>query len=76
MPFHLREQVEKSLKDEVHSGFLEPVNSSKEDVKWAAPFVIVRKSNVLIRICGDFRIVVNSHLNVDSYILPTWEDVT
>ncbi|KAI0977794.1 hypothetical protein GJ496_002227 [Pomphorhynchus laevis] len=76
IPFHLREQVEKSVKDQVDSGFLEPVIPSKEDVKWSTPILTVRKANGLIRICGDFRITVNRHLNVDSYILLTWEDVT
>ncbi|KAI0983912.1 hypothetical protein GJ496_009882 [Pomphorhynchus laevis] len=37
VPFHLREQVEKSLKSQVDFIFLEPIDLSKEDVKSATP---------------------------------------
>ena len=41
--------------------------------KWASPIVILRKSNVDIRICGDYKIGTNHKVCSDSYPIPNVE---
>ena len=48
----------------------------KEDYsEWAAPIVPVPKRDGSIRVCGDFKVTINSHLNVDQYPLPKPSDL-
>ncbi len=58
LAFGLRPAVEHCLQGLVQDGVLRPVESSA----WATPIVTPLKSNGLPRICGDFRVTVNSHL--------------
>ena len=53
------------------TGVLEHVSHSQ----WAAPIVQVPKKDGQIRICGDFKVTVNSVLQVDQYLLPKPEDL-
>ena len=50
----------------VKRGVLSPIEWSD----WAAPIVRILKSDGSVRICRDFKVTVNPHLNVDSYPLP------
>jgi len=56
--YGLLEAVKKNLKDLCNEGILVPVTSST----WATPIVVVMKSNGNVRICGDYRITINSVL--------------
>ena len=60
MPYALRPKVEQEIKRLVDLGNLEKVESSE----WATPIVPVQKPNGKIRICGDFKVTLNPHLQV------------
>lgn len=55
---------------------LEPVDTTTTSIEWASPIVIATKSNGSIRICGDFRVTINPHVQIDNYPLPHFEDIT
>ena len=69
--FALREQVEQDIQNQVSEGELEPVDLSE----WAAPIVVVTKKDGGIRICADFKMTVNPHLYIQTYPLPTPDEV-
>jgi len=50
---------------------LEPVERSD----WAGPIVVVHKKDGGIRICADFKMTVNPHLQVKTFPLPTTDEV-
>ena len=70
VPYALKGQVEEELDRLTREGILEPV----EMAEWAAPIVPVVKTDKKIRICGDFRLIINPALEVDRYPIPKIED--
>ena len=71
VPFALRGRVEQELDHLYESGVIEPV----EFAEWAAPIVLVIKSDGSVRICGDYKVTVNRVTKVDSYPLPRIDDL-
>ena len=69
--YTMRERVEIALRRLEKEGRLEPLEFSN----WAAPIVAVLKSDGKVRICGDFRVSVNSVLKLDRYNIPKVEDL-
>ena len=71
VPFAVKEKVEETLRSHVADGELVPVESSE----WASPIVVVHKRDGSIRICGDFKIFINSVVFQQVYPLPTPEEM-
>ena len=46
-----------------------------EFTEWAAPIVPVVKQDGSVRICGDYKVTVNTSAKVDAYPLPSIEDL-
>ena len=53
------------------SGIIQP----EEFSDWAAPIVLVVKTDGSIRICGDYKVTVNQAAKLDKYPLPWIEDI-
>ena len=72
VPYAMRAMVEKELDRLVQQEILEPVQFAD----WAAPIVPVLKSDKKsLRICGDFKMTVNSASKLDAYPIPRIEDL-
>ena len=72
LPHALKPRVEAKLQRLVSIGVLTPVDIAEYAT---TPFVAVPKPNGAIRICGDFKVSLNSQLNVQRYPLPTVAEV-
>ena len=71
VPYALRGRVEQELERLQRDGIIEPVQFSE----WAAPVVPVMKQDGSIRICGDYKLTVNSASDIESYPLPRIDDL-
>ena len=71
VPFALKEAIEVELARLESEGIIEKVNQSD----WAAPIVAVPKSDGRIRICGDYKVTVNPHIEPDRHPLPKPDDL-
>lgn len=40
---------------------------------WAATLIPVPKADGSVRLCGDCKVIINPVLQVDQYLMPTWE---
>ena len=71
VPYALREGADEQLDKLEAKRILEKVNHSE----WAAPIVTVPKKDGTTRICGDYKVTINSMLEIDQYPLPKPEDL-
>ena len=71
VPYSLKNKVEAELTHLQESGVISPVQFSD----WAAPTVPVVKQDGNIRICGDYKLIVNAVSPTDPYPLPWIEDL-
>ena len=71
VPYALREAVEEELHRLEREGVLEKLDTSE----WGTPVVCVRKKDVSIRLCGDYKVTVNQCMHIDQYPLPRPEDL-
>ncbi|XP_053691677.1 uncharacterized protein K02A2.6-like [Sabethes cyaneus] len=69
--FAVRAAVDMEIDKLVSDGILEKVNHSE----WATPVVPVKKAGGRVRLCGDYKITLNSNLLVDDHPLPTVEEL-
>lgn len=68
MPFTLRPQVDKLVKEMLAQGVIQPSSSP-----WASPVVLVRKKDGTMRFCVDYR-RLNSVTKLDEFPLPRIDD--
>ena len=71
VPLALRGKVDKELDRLQAQGMIIPVEHSD----WAAPIVPVLKANGEVRICGDYKLTVNTASKTDQYPIPNIEDL-
>ena len=73
VPYSLKAKIEELLEKLVKEGVIEPIQYSE----WAAPIVPVVKldNDNTVRICGDFRVTINSVFTLDRYPIPKIEDL-
>ena len=72
VPYAMRAQVEKELDILEAEGIIKTV----EFADWGAPIVSVLKSDgKSLRICGDFKMIINSASKVDHYLISKIEDL-
>lgn len=71
VPFALRSKIEEEIVRLTNSNIIESVGSSE----WATPIVPVVKSNGDIRLCGDYKITLNSQLVVNRHPIPKINDL-
>ena len=71
LPYALREKVATELDRLENGGILTKVDWSE----WATPVVSVAKKDGSVRLCGDFKVSLNSQLKIDHYPLPRVDDV-
>ena len=71
VPYSMRGKVEQELDRLQKQGIIKPVAFSD----WAAPIVPVLKKDGSVRICGDYRLMVNQAAKLETYPLPKIEDL-
>lgn len=71
IPFAYLDGVKAEIQRNVSAGILERIDTSI----WAAPIVPVKKPNGLIRICGDFKVTINSQILVDQHPIPSIDEL-
>ena len=71
VPYALRDQVAKEIDRQVQLGILEPVKFCP----WSTPVVPIRKKDGPIRLCGDYKVMVNREKITETYPLPRVEDL-
>ena len=69
--YAMKEKIEKELDRLMSLGILEPIQFSE----WASPIVPVLKSDGSVRVCGDFKVTLNSVSKLDRHPIPRIEDI-
>lgn len=71
IPFAQMPQFKAEIERLIGEGILKPVKFSE----WASPIVLAKKPNNSIRICGDFKLAVNTQIDIEQYPLPTRDNL-
>ena len=66
IPLSMKEKVEADLERKEKLGILQKIEMSE----WAAPIVPVPKPDNSVTACGDYKVTINPHLDVNQYPLP------
>ncbi|XP_041823137.1 uncharacterized protein K02A2.6-like [Melanotaenia boesemani] len=71
VPYAMRAKVDVELERLQRQGIISPVKYAE----WAAPIVPVLKPDGDVRVCGDFKLTVNSASSLEQYPIPRVEDL-
>ena len=71
VPLAMKTAVELKIEIMENEGILKPAPLSK----WESPIIIVPKSDGQLRICGDYKRMVNPYLDSDTFPQPTPEEL-
>ena len=71
VPYTVREKIDKEIDRLLKEGIISPVTNSP----WAAPIVPVQRSEDKIRLCGDYKLTVNRAARLDTYPIPSLDDL-
>ena len=71
MAIAMKARIEEELNQQEKLGILEKVYTAE----WAAPVIPVIKPSRAIRLCGDYKVSINPHLEVNKYPLPHPEEI-
>ena len=71
VPYAIKEEVEKELDKLKKNGVI--VKTDKSD--WASPIVVAPKADKSVRICGDYKVTINSAFEDEQHPLPTQQDL-
>jgi len=66
MPYSLIPKIESELKNLENQEIIRPIGWAE----WATPIVPFVKKNGSVRICGDFKVTINSQFKVEQCPLP------
>lgn len=72
VPFTLKTAIEQELERLENKGIIKKV---KPPIDVATPIVVVSKGDGSVRICGDFKVTINTHLKDDFHPVPSFEDI-
>ncbi|KII70027.1 hypothetical protein RF11_01332 [Thelohanellus kitauei] len=75
VPYSFREKVQFEIDRLTREGILEKIEEVSEPITWASPIVCIEKRERGIRICGDYKITINKHMDFLPYPLPTFKNV-
>ena len=67
----MKNAIETELDRQVQEGIRIPVEVSE----WATPIVPIVKNDKSIRICGDYKLMVNQAAKLDNYPIPRTENI-
>lgn len=71
VPYAMRAKVDEELDRLLKEGIISPVKYSE----WAAPIVPVLKRSGSVRVCGDYKLTVNSASSLEQYPIPCVDDL-
>lgn len=71
VPFALKDKVKSEIKRLVENERIVPIECSE----WATPVVPILKSDGSVRLCGDYKVTLNPHLEVDHFPLPHIDEI-
>ena len=71
VPYALKDEVERELDKLEKNGVIVQTERSH----WVSPIVVVPKADKSVRICGNFKITINSAVENEQYPLSTQQDL-
>ncbi|CAG9134790.1 unnamed protein product [Plutella xylostella] len=71
VPYALRDKVKHEINRLLENGRISPV----EHCEWGTPVVPILKPDGAVRLCGDYKLTVNTGLEIDHFPLPHIDDI-